>query len=82
MPLVRRWSEAFFQSHDIKTLDRPPQSPDLNPIENFLAIIKLRQQDKFGFPKNQEELMEQIFVIWNEIDMELCEKLSDYVVKW
>ncbi len=72
---------AFFESEDITMLDWPPQSPDLNPIENLWAIIKVRRQNKFGFTKSRDELINLIFDIWNEVDIELREKLAGSIVK-
>jgi transposase len=69
----------FLAENNVKTLPWPPQSPDLNPIENLWAIIKKRRSKKFGFPTKKEELIEQIFDIWNDVNIELCEKLSDSV---
>src|SRR5689334_19726963 len=40
--------QDFLTRNKILTLDWPPQSPDMNPIENLWAIIKARRQKKFG----------------------------------
>ena len=50
-----------------------PQSPDLNPIENIWNIIKARRDKKFGIPANWEELIDQIFTIWEELDIGVVE---------
>ena len=68
---------TFLAENNISTLEWPPQSPDMNPIENLWAIIKRRRQKKFGVPKTQADLIEQIFETWNAIDQELVSKLSD-----
>jgi hypothetical protein len=68
---------AFLARHQVKTLDWPPQSPDMNPIENLWAIIKARCQKKFGVPKTAADLINNIFVIWNGIDIALCQKLAE-----
>ena len=70
----------FLGKTNLNLLDWPPQSPDLNPIENLWAIIKARRKKKFGFPTNKDQLIEQIFEIWNDVDIELCETLSDSVI--
>ena len=69
----------FLETSRIPTLDWPPQSPDMNPIENLWAIIKARRQKKFGIPKSKIELVEQVFEIWEEIDGELLDSLSDSI---
>ena len=58
----------FLARNRIQTLDWPPQSPDLNPIENLWAIVKARRFKKFGIPRTRIELIEQIFEMWNAID--------------
>ena len=73
--------QAFMAQHDIETLDLPPQSLDMNPIENLWAIIKARRQKKFGLPKSKNEIIEQIFEIWDTIEPELAEKLADSAIK-
>jgi hypothetical protein len=60
-------------------LDWPPQSPDLNPIENLWAIVKAKRFKKFGIPRSRIELIEQIFEIWEAIDQELLDTLVDSI---
>ena len=69
--------KAFMAENDIETLPWPPQSPDMNPIENLWAIIKKRRQTKYGTPKTKTDLIDQIFDIWNDIEPELVEKLAN-----
>ena len=69
----------FLRDNKIRTLDWPPQSPDLNPIENLWAIIKARRYKRFGIPRTKEELIEQMFAIWEEIDQELLDTLVDSI---
>lgn len=69
----------FLARNRISTLDWPPQSPDMNPIENLWAIIKARRQKKFGIPKTKMELIDQVFEIWQEIDENLLDSLSDSI---
>lgn len=67
---------AFLEKERIPTLEWPPQSPDLNPIENLWAIIKARRQKKFGIPTSRDQLIDQVYEIWLEITPELCQKLA------
>ena len=71
----------FFADHDITTMDWPAQSPDSNPIENLWSIIKQRRAKKYGMPTTKNELIEQIFEIWDNIDAELKKKLAESVFK-
>jgi transposase len=71
----------FLAQNNVKVLPWPPQSPDLNPIENLWAIVKQKRVKKFGFPTTKVELIDQIFSVWNDINVELCETLSDSVVR-
>ena len=70
---------AFLAESNVKLLPWPAQSPDLNPIENLWAIVKRRRDFKFGVAGSRAELIEQVFSIWNEIDLELCQKLASSV---
>ncbi len=67
----------FLAENNIETLDWPPQSPDMNPIENLWAIIKKKRQKKFGLPSCKGDLIEQIFHIWDNIEPELVQKLAN-----
>ncbi len=69
----------FLSQEGVETLDWPPQSPDMNPIEKLWAIIKARRKKKYGVPKTRDELIEQIFDIWNSIEPELIEKLANSI---
>ncbi len=53
----------------------------MNPIENLWAIVERRRDDQFDTPKNQAELIDQIFTIWEQIDDELLVKLSGSVTR-
>jgi hypothetical protein len=49
----------------------------MNPIENLWAIIKARRKKKYGVPRTKDELIDQIFDIWNDIDVGLVHTLED-----
>jgi transposase len=69
----------FLHQHGIPTLDWPPQSPDMNPIENLWHIVKKRRQKKYGIPRTQDELIEQVFDIWSNLEFSLLIKLVDSI---
>ncbi len=60
--------------NNIETLNWPPQSPDMNPIETFWANRKVRRKKKYGALKL---LITQIFDIWDNIEMELPHNLAN-----
>jgi transposase len=66
----------FFEDQEIDTVNWPAQSPDMNPIENLWAIIKQKRAAKYPLPSSEEELIEQIFSIWNNLDIGLCKNLA------
>ena len=67
----------FFAEKNISVLEWPPQSPDLNPIENLWAILKKRRVEKFGIPTSKGQLIDQIMDIWNSLTPEFVRKFSE-----
>ncbi|KAJ3438845.1 transposable element tc1 transposase [Anaeramoeba flamelloides] len=52
----------------------PPNSPDLNPIENLWSIMDRRL--KHVNPKNKEEFIEELINVWESIKWETLENLT------
>ncbi|KAI3630732.1 hypothetical protein MIR68_012167 [Amoeboaphelidium protococcarum] len=69
----------YLKQQGVQTLDWPAQSPDLNPIENLWAILKRKREKKYGVPMTRDELIDQVFAVWDEIDEELCKNLATSV---
>jgi transposase len=59
--VARRWLDE----HNIKRLDWPANSPDLNPIENVWALLKDRVANRR--PGNLDELEQTIKQEWNAL---------------
>ena len=72
-------TKSFFRSCRIKPLEWPPQSPDLNPIENLWAILDARM-DKTGVTnkKNNFETLERA---WEELDPQHLKNLVESMPK-
>lgn len=66
---------AFFKSNRIKLLDWPPQSPDLNPIENLWCYLD-NQVDKSSV-SNKTAYFEALETAWEDIDPGYLQKLVE-----
>ena len=65
----------WFANNHVTILSWPPQSPDLNPIENLWSIVKRNVENRS--PKDLEEL--EMFMVekWERIPDEILESLVD-----
>ena len=72
------------KKHKIATLEWPPYSPDLNPIENIWGIMvgKLRKKNI----SSQSELIELVNHEWKEISQEQIDNWIDSmpgrIIEW
>jgi hypothetical protein len=57
--------QAWFQDNNVKLLDWPGNSPDLNPIENLWARLKKLVAQRR--PSNKTELIEAIVASWHHV---------------
>ena len=75
-----RCARAFFEENEINWWKTPPESPDLNPIENLWHELKefIRREVK---PKRKEELVEGIRRFWRTVDVAKCQKYIGHLRK-
>ena len=72
-----KWAKRWFQDNQIKVLEWPPQSPDLNPIEHLWQYLKVRLANHQEEPKSIHELWERVEAEWNAIPVEVCLNLIE-----
>ena len=66
----------YLNSEKIEILQRPGNSPDLNPIESLWSIMKDEAAEKM--PSNANEMTEAIKQVWvREIPQEYCKSLTN-----
>ena len=58
-----RAAQKFYDETGINWWRTPPESPDLNPIENLRRVIK---------PRTKEELVDGITAFWATVDVHKC----------
>jgi hypothetical protein len=64
MPCVSRRTNQWKTENDIPTLEWPPQSPDLNIIENVRNVIKTKIQRRIDDIRNAKDLKTVVAEIW------------------
>lgn len=70
-------TKRFFQQEKIATIDWPPCSPDLNPVENLWGMIV---RDVYAGNKQYDivdELKNAITASWNSIAANVLKSLSE-----
>ena len=70
-------AKSWFADNNIKVLDWPSQSPDLNPIEHLWDEVDRRLRKLPNHPTNRGDLWEKITDVWNSVDLDVCTKLID-----
>ena len=74
------YSKNYFLENNINWWRTPPESPDLNPIENVWGSLKyfLRHSHK---PKNLDSLIAGILLFWKTLTPEVCSKYISHLNK-
>ena len=70
---------AFKETHRVRCIDWPPNSPDLNPIENLWGVLKHRIM--VNAPKTIEEVENMIYSHWETFEPEFLSKLTNSMRK-
>ena len=75
-----RRAQAFFEKESINWWHTPPESPDLNPIEDLWHELKFYLESKVK-PRNKQELVDGIKKFWErKVTPEKCAKYIDHVL--
>ena len=65
----------FLAAHNVRVMNWPPQSPDLNPIENLWSEVKSYVNRAVPRPTSLTDLENVIQKGWEEIPSEYCQRL-------
>ncbi len=74
-PHVARACWQFLEDEGINTIEWPPRSPDLNPIEHLWDIMFWSIRRRQVAPQTVQELSDALFLIWEEIPQDTIRRL-------
>ena len=75
-----RAAKTFFEENGINWWPTPPESPDLNPIENLWHELKYYLETKVK-PRSKQELIDGIKKFWRKkVDAKKCARYIDHVL--
>ncbi|CAG2213127.1 unnamed protein product [Mytilus edulis] len=77
---VSRSTKQWMQDNNVNHWVTPPESPDLNPIENIWAALKFHIRRRVK-PSNQQELLDGIQEYWNNLSAETCCSYINHLYK-
>ena len=60
-------TQTFLRQNAVNTLDWPPYSSDINPIENVWGRMELKLQREYENLANSDELFATLEEIWREL---------------
>ena len=78
---VSRMSNQWKCDNDILTLEWPPQSPDLNIIENVWKVLKYHIKRRMNEIQNANDLKVIVSEIWSSLDLQYIKSLYDSLPK-
>lgn len=75
-----RCARSYFEEKGINWWRTPPESPDLNPVENMWHELKehIRREVK---PHTKDELINGIIQFWNTVSIAKCRKYINHLNK-
>ena len=77
---VSRSTVQFMKDNDINYWPTPPESPDLNPIENMWGGLK-RYILKTKKPRNMSELIVGIKKYWRtQVTLDVCKSYINHIM--
>ena len=76
-----KFTKKFLKDSKINVMFWPPNSPDLNPIENFWSVLKQKLYQNGKKYKSKNELWENITKITSKMDRRAIKNLTDSVKK-
>ena len=73
-------TQNWMTKNNINWWRTPPESPDLNPIENLWHELKefIRREVK---PRHKDELVKGIIDFWKTVDQRMCTKYINHLQK-
>lgn len=72
-----KMTQKWLSDHQIRVLQWPPQSPDLNPIEHLWSQVKKKLSEYPNLATSSEELWNRFVSEWRSIPVERCLKLIE-----
>ena len=74
------YAKRFYDAQHVNWMKTPPESPDLNPIENLWHEVKefLRREIK---PRTKDELINGIKQFWETVSIAKCQKYIGHLKK-
>lgn len=75
-----RLAQRFFEDNNIHWWKTPPESPDMNPIENMWHELKEYMRARVK-PRTQSELIEGIKSFWSTVNKEKCRRYIGHLRK-
>lgn len=76
-----RLARAFFEDNNINWWRTPPESPDLNPIEDLWHELKL-YLESYVKPQTKQQLVDGIKKFWRKkVTPEKCNRYIDHVLR-